>query len=123
MDMNELNAILKLAGLEARPIDEPAAMEPGMGMEPAMSTGCGCEADCGCGGNCGPECGCGMTENEEEFANAPDGVQGKPVEVEVGDETVDLSLRRHIGADAAPVKVQEMVEAYRSFKAEQLDEH
>lgn len=123
MDMNELNAILKLAGLEARPIDEPAAMEPGMDMEPAMSTGCGCEADCGCGGNCGPECGCGMTENEEEFANAPDGVQGKPVEVEVGDETVDLSLRRHIGADAAPVKVQEMVEAYRSFKAEQLDEH
>jgi hypothetical protein len=111
MDMNELNAILRLAGLEARPIDEPAAMEPGM--EPAMSTGCGCEADCGCG----------MTENEEEFANAPDGVQGKPVEVEVGDETVDLSLRRHIGADAAPVKVQEMVEAYRSFKAEQLDEH
>lgn len=123
MDMNELNAILKLAGLEARPIDEPAAMEPGMDMEPAMSTGCGCEADCGCGGSCGPECGCGMTENEEEFANAPDGVQGKPVEVEVGDETVDLSLRRHIGADAAPVKVQEMVEAYRSFKAEQLDEH
>lgn len=121
MDMNELNAILRLAGLEARPIDEPAAMEPGM--EPAMSTGCGCEADCRCGGNCGPECGCGMTENEEEFANAPDGVQGKPVEVEVGDETVDLSLRRHIGADAAPVKVQEMVEAYRSFKAEQLDEH
>jgi hypothetical protein len=111
MDMNELNAILRLAGLEARPIDEPAAMEPGM--EPAMSTGCGCEADCGCG----------MTENEEEFANAPDGVQGKPVEVEVGDETVDLSLRRHIGANAAPVKVQEMVEAYRSFKAEQLDEH
>ena len=123
MDMNELNAILKLAGLEARPIDEPAAMEPGMDMEPAMSTGCGCEADCGCGGSCGPECGCGMTENEEEFANAPDGVQGKPVEVEVGDETVDLSLRRHIGANAAPVKVQEMVEAYRSFKAEQLDEH
>ena len=113
MDMNELNAILKLAGLEARPIDEPAAMEPEMGMEPAMSTGCGCETGCGCG----------MTENEEEFANAPDGVQGKPVEVEVGDETVDLSLRRHIGADAAPVKVQEMVEAYRSFKAEQLDEH
>ncbi len=123
MDMNELNAILKLAGLEARPIDEPAAMEPEMGMEPAMSTGCGCETGCGCGGSCGPECGCGMTENEEEFANAPDGVQGKPVEVEVGDETVDLSLRRHIGADAAPVKVQEMVEAYRSFKAEQLDEH
>ena len=113
MDMNELNAILRLAGLEARPIDEPAAMEPEMGMEPAMSTGCGCETGCGCG----------MTENEEEFANAPDGVQGKPVEVEVGDETVDLSLRRHIGADAAPVKVQEMVDAYRSFKAEQLDEH
>ena len=113
MDMNELNAILKLAGLEARPIDEPAAMEPEMGMEPAMSTGCGCETGCGCG----------MTENEEEFANAPDGVQGKPVEVEVGDETVDLSLRRHLGADAAPVKVQEMVDAYRSFKAEQLDEH
>ena len=36
MDMNELNAILKLAGLEARPIDEPTAMEPGMDMEPAM---------------------------------------------------------------------------------------
>ena len=118
MDMNELNAILKLAGLEARPIDEPTAMEPGMdmepGMEPAMSTGCGC----GCAGS---ECQCGM--NEEEFANSPDGVQGEPVEVEVGDETVDLSLRRHIGADAAPVKVQEMVEAYRSFKEAQLDEH
>ncbi len=113
MDMNELNAILKLAGLEARPIDEPAAMEPEMGMEPAMSTGCGCETGCGCG----------MTENEEEFANAPDGVQGKPAEVEAGSGTVDLSLRRHLGADAAPVKVQEMVDAYRSFKAEQLDEH
>ena len=117
MDMNELNAILKLAGLEARPIDEPTAMEPDMamepGMEPAMSTGCGCDTGCGCG----------MTENEEEFANAPDGVHGKPSEVEVGDETVDLSLRRHIGADPAPVKVQEMVEAYRSFKESQLDEH
>ena len=117
MDMNELNAILKLAGLQARPIDEPTAMEPDMamepGMEPAMSTGCGCDTGCGCG----------MTENEEEFANAPDGVHGKPSEVEVGDETVDLSLRRHIGADAAPVKVQEMVEAYRSFKETQLDEH
>ena len=39
MDMNELNAILKLAGLEARPIDEPTAMEPDMAMEPGMEPG------------------------------------------------------------------------------------
>lgn len=109
MDMNELNAILRLAGLEARPIAEPTTVEP-VSMEPTADAGCGCEADCGC------------HMNEEEFANAPDGVQGEPVEIEAGDETVDLSLRRHIGADAMPVKVEEMVEAYRSFKQELVEQ-
>jgi hypothetical protein len=57
----------------------------------------------------------------EEWANSGDHVEGEPVAVEIPGENVDTSLRRHIGANAQPVKVEEMMDSYRAFKTELVE--
>ena len=127
MDISELNNILKLAGLEARQIDAEA---PETDAE-MVCKDCGdtqghpttdCEHDCndpeGEHWVCKDE---EASEEIEEWANSGDHVEGEPVAVEIPGENVDTSLRRHIGANAQPVKVEEMMDSYRAFKTELVE--
>lgn len=108
--MNELNAILRLAGLEARPIAEPTPADmPAVAVATDMPAPAPEAGGCSCGGECG--CHHDMNEEEEGFANSPDGHVDKPTEVEPGEHT-------KVTDAAMKVDIEEMMEAYRSFKKE-----
>jgi len=127
MDISELNNILKLAGLEARPIDAEA---PESDEAEMICKDCGdtqghpttdCEHDCYDAEGEHWVAKDEEAEEIEEWANSGDHVEGEPVEVEIPGENVDTSLRRHIGANAQPVKVEEMMDSYRAFKTELVE--
>ncbi|MFZ9069529.1 MAG: hypothetical protein ACO23R_19330, partial [bacterium] len=48
-EANVLMQILKLAGIEPKPVDDQM-------INPAEQEGCGCDDNCSCGGNCGADC-------------------------------------------------------------------
>ena len=61
-----LMQILKLAGIEQKPVDDQ------MINQPSEQEGCGCDNNCSCGGNCGADCDCeGCAKKDETFANEP----------------------------------------------------
>jgi hypothetical protein len=65
-EANVLMQILKLAGIEPKPVDDQM-------INPAEQEGCGCGDDCSCGGNCGADCDCeNCSKTEETFANEPE---------------------------------------------------
>jgi hypothetical protein len=62
-----LMQILKLAGIEQKPVDDQ------MINQPSEQEGCGCDNNCSCGGNCGADCDCeNCSKAEETYANEPD---------------------------------------------------
>ena len=64
-EANVLMQILKLAGIEPKPVDDQM-------INPAEQEGCGCDNNCSCGGNCGADCDCeGCGKTDETFANEP----------------------------------------------------
>jgi hypothetical protein len=65
-EANVLMQILKLAGIEPKPVDDQM-------INPAEQEGCGCDDNCSCGGNCGADCNCeGCGKTDETFANEPE---------------------------------------------------
>jgi len=61
-----LMQILKLAGIEPKPVDDQ------MINQPSEQEGCGCDDNCSCGGNCGADCDCeNCGKTEETYANEP----------------------------------------------------
>ena len=61
-----LMQILKLAGIEPKPVDDQ------MINQPSEQEGCGCDNNCSCGGNCGADCDCeNCGKTEETYANEP----------------------------------------------------
>lgn len=61
-----LMQILKLAGIEPKPVDDQ------MINQPSEQEGCGCDDNCSCGGNCGADCDCeNCGKAEETYANEP----------------------------------------------------
>lgn len=136
-----IEELQQLAGIFQPVVAEPSAIE---GMHP---DDCGCD-ECSCG-----DCGCadshevdanlpdmrsiidslGMEpveeEVEDEWSNSSPEFDGEPRELEQAPgETVDISLRRHLGADPQHVKVEEdytdgqLMDAYEEYKKNPLSE-
>ena len=131
MNIDNINDLIKLAGLvKSQEVATEAEVE---------------EADCGCDTQPVPDdmyallarlAQMGEVHEEEvseEWANATDHFDGEDrVMDQPKGEPVDTSLRRYLGANGQPVKVEEavqdhtvedMMEAYNAFKTDAIEEN